>query len=346
MMGRLSLVLSFYSFINIQLFVYGTDFDDHELNLHQWNSYKVQFNKMYESAEHDQKRMKIYVDNLDRISKHNELYDKGQVTYKLGMNQFADMTSEEFSNLYLSETDSSFAQNTNSRVISSLRSNAQNVPDYVNWVHEGAVTKIKNQGGCGSCWAFATVGLLEGHFYLKNGVLEDLSPQNLVDCDRISHGCNGGYVTTALDYVKENGIATEKEYPYESVNTSCRYARNEHDSSRTIKEYVQVLPLDETAIKVAVSAGPVKCSMNASDSNFHLYEYGIYNSKNCSQETTNHALVIVGYGTTNHTKQDYWLVKNSWGVTWGEQGYVRIARGKNVCAIETNNIYIPRSNIN
>ncbi|XP_065204943.1 procathepsin L-like [Planococcus citri] len=348
MMGRLSLVLSFvlsfYWFINIQLFVYGTDFDDHERNLHQWNSYKVQFNKMYESAEHDQKRMKIYMHNLERIAKHNEHYDKGEVTYKLGVNQFVDMTSEEFEKLYLvSKTGSNFAQHKNLRVISPLLSKAQTIPNHVNWVHEGAVTKIKDQGKCGSCWAFAAVGLLEGHFYLKNKVLEDLSPQNLMDCVRSAHGCEGGTVPKALEYVKENGIATEEEYPYEAKNGTCRYARNEHDSSRTIEKYSQVTPLDEMELKVAVSAGPVQCSMAVSDSGFRFYEYGIYDSKNCSQETTNHTLVIVGYGTTKHTKQDYWLVKNSWGVTWGEQGYMRVARGKNVCAIESDNIYIPRS---
>ncbi|XP_065204572.1 procathepsin L-like [Planococcus citri] len=337
-MEKLSFILLFFGLIDIQLLTANAAVDQHVL--YQWNSFKIRFNKTYQSTNHEQQRMEIYLNNIEEITKHNELFEKGEVMYKKGVNQFTDLTSQEFSDRYLSKLNS--FQNTRSYPMATCPIGKGTPPDHKDWVHEGAVTRVKNQGACGCCWAFSAAALLESHLYIKNKKLEDLSPQNLVDCvlGPLSKGCCGGLVEESMDYVMKGGIATEKSYPYEARRRACRYVQTENDYSRKIINYTQIPENNGECLKEVVGLiGPVSCYMDAVD--FQHYESGILHRTKCSNKASDisHALVIVGYGTTRVNKTDYWLVKNSFGETWGEQGYVKVLRNKNECAVESWNFY-------
>uniref|UniRef100_A0A8C9V0K8 Cathepsin S, ortholog 1 n=1 Tax=Scleropages formosus TaxID=113540 RepID=A0A8C9V0K8_SCLFO len=202
------------------------------------------------------------------------------------------------------------------------------LPNSVDWRTKGLVSPVGDQGSCGSCWAFATVGTLEGQMARKTGRMIPLSPQNLMDCSTSygNHGCNGGHMRNALNYVMKNkGIDSDKFYPYKAKVTG-------HCST------YRVLPWgDEKALQnIVATVGPVSVAIDATHSLIR-YRKGIYHDPRCTQ-TANHAVLVVGYGT--HRGQDYWLVKNSWGTGWGENGYVRMARNKkNLCGIANQAIY-------
>ncbi|XP_067169254.1 cathepsin S-like [Apteryx mantelli] len=223
------------------------------------------------------------------------------------------------------------------------------VPDTVDRREKGCVTAVKNQGACGACWAFSAVGALEAQVKLKTGKLVSLSAQNLVDCSRSygNEGCGGGWRTKAFQYIIDNqGIDSDDSYPYTAQVTRSRSRRvfplplcqdgtchyNPAARAANCSSYVELLYGDESALKDAVAnAGPVSVGIDSSQPTFFLYKAGIYDEPRCSQ-IGNHAVLIVGYGTSD--RKDYWLVKNSWGVHFGEQGYIRMSRNRgNQCGI-------------
>ncbi|KAA0703378.1 Cathepsin S [Triplophysa tibetana] len=213
------------------------------------------------------------------------------------------------------------------------------VPDNVDWREKGYVSSVKMQGACGSCWAFSSVGALEGQLKKTTGKLMDLSPQNLVDCSTKygNKGCNGGFMDAAFQYVIDNGgIDPETSYPYEGVEKQCRYNPSQHVANCTRYNFVR--QGDEDALKQTVAeVGPISVAIDATRPQFIMYRNGVYNDATCTKKV-NHAVLVVGYGTLDG--KDYWLVKNSWGTQFGDGGYIRIARNQNnMCGIASYACY-------
>jgi len=210
------------------------------------------------------------------------------------------------------------------------------LPASVDWVTKGAVTAIKNQGQCGSCWSFSTTGSTEGCHFLTTGSLVALSEQNLIDCS-VSYGnegCNGGLMDDAFQYIIANkGIDTEASYPYTTSGpNTCQYSASNCASSMTT--YTDVTSGSESALEAAVAGRPVSVAIDASQSSFQFYTTGVYYEPACSSTQLDHGVLAAGYGTD--AGQAYWLVKNSWGTSWGNNGYIWMARNRqNNCGIAT-----------
>ncbi|KFK30309.1 hypothetical protein AALP_AA7G245200 [Arabis alpina] len=273
--------------------------------------------------EHD-KRFNIFKDNLRFIDLHNE--DNKNATYKLGLTKFTDLTNDEYRSLYLgarTEPARSVAKGKNVNRKYSAAVNDVVVPESVDWRKKGAVNPIKDQGSCGSCWAFSTAAAVEGINKIVTGELISLSEQELVDCDiSYNQGCNGGLMDYAFQYImKHGGLKTEQDYPYRGSNGKCNsFLKNSKVVS--IDGYEDVPTNDETALKKAVSYQPVSVAIEAGGRVFQHYQSGIFTGQ-CGINM-DHAVVAVGYGSENGV--DYWIVRNSWGPSWGEDGYIRMER--------------------
>jgi len=206
------------------------------------------------------------------------------------------------------------------------------------WRTKGSVTAIKNQGSCGSCWAFAAGAALEGAYHIKYNVLKIFSEQQSLDCDTTSHGCGGGWSDSAFNTAKRlGGLQLQADYPYEGRQGACRF--NVAKSAASIGGTVVPGTKDEAVIRdFLIAKGPLAVYLNANP--LGAYRSGIIDLSltDCNPSGMNHAVTIVGYGVENG--KDFWSVKNSWGANWGEQGYFRIARGKGTCGIG-NWVYAP-----
>jgi len=209
-------------------------------------------------------------------------------------------------------------------------------PGTLDWRSKGAVTPVKNQGQCGSCWAFSTTGSVEGAVQIKHGSLISLSEQCLMDCSKAygNMGCSGGLMDNAFKFAEANGIATEAAYPYTAKDGTCKAYTMSANSK--ITGYKDVATKNPTALGTAVDIGPVSVAIEADQAVFQNYKGGVITA-GCGQ-SLDHGVLVVGYGT-DPTQGDYWTVKNSWGVTWGEAGYVRITRNSDQCGIENEPSY-------
>eukprot|EP00850_Spirogloea_muscicola_P010709 SM000064S19731 [mRNA] locus=s64:120221:123078:- [translate_table: standard] len=271
------------------------------------------------SAHHRQLRLANFADNLEFIVDHN---GQGK-SYHLGVNQFADLTHDEFKATHLGlRLD---AGNTALRLGGGRPFSHANVqaPPEVDWKAKGAVTDVKNQMQCGSCWAFSTTGSVEGINKIVTGELLSLSEQELVDCDKARDmGCQGGLMDFAFEFIIQNGgLDTEKDYPYTAVNGQCDLER-ENSHVVTIDDFEDVPHNDEASLKKAVAAQPISVAIEADQRQFQFYAGGIFDDE-CGTQL-DHGVLIVGYGVDNAT--DYWTVKNSWGSAWGDHGYIRLRR--------------------
>uniref|UniRef100_A0A8C5IY91 Cathepsin K n=1 Tax=Junco hyemalis TaxID=40217 RepID=A0A8C5IY91_JUNHY len=209
---------------------------------------------------------------------------------------------------------------------------SERAPAAMDWRKKGYVTPVKNQGQCGSCWAFSSVGALEGQLKRKTGKLLSLSPQNLVDCVANNDGCGGGYMTNAFEYVRQNrGIDSEDSYPYIGQDESCMYSPT--GKAAKCRGYREIPEGNEKALKRAVARiGPISVGIDASLPSFQFYSRGVYYDESCNAENINHAVLAVGYGAQKGTK--HWIIKNSWGEEWGNKGYVLLARNmNNACGV-------------
>jgi len=300
-----------------------------------WNLWKGTYNKQYSNAEEGLRRA-IWESNLNKVNEHNIQADLGVYTYWLGMNAYADLTIDEFVKQMNGYNVTMRGQRTQDRHTFTFNPSLGALPDTVDWRDKGYVTPIKDQGQCGSCWAFSSTGSLEGQHFKATGKLVSLSEQNLVDCSRKqgNQGCNGGLMDQAFEYIKvNNGIDTEPSYPYEAVDRTCRFKAA--DVGATDTGFTDIKSKDEAALQQAVATvGPISVAIDASHSSFQLYKRGVYNEPACSQTQLDHGVLAVGYGAEG--SKDYWLVKNSWGTSWGDQGYIMMTRNKrNQCGIAT-----------
>ncbi len=287
-------------------------------------------NKFYVDDLEEWKRYNIWQANKEMVEEHNKNANK--LGYTLSINKFADLETRELVTGLRRpsiEEECEFFQ---------PQSNFQPAAN-VNWTARGAVTPVGNQLQCGSCWAFSATGALEGQHFIETGKLISLSEQNLMDCTANAkynnYACNGGYMTSSFQYVKDNGgIDTEASYPYISKsNSKCLY--NTANIGATCAGYKKIPSKDEEALMQAVqNVGPVSVAVDALQPSFSMYKSGIYYEPKCSRTNVNHTPLAVGFGTLNGT--DYWLLKNSWGTDWGMDGYMIMARNKNnMCGIAT-----------
>jgi len=286
--------------------------------------FRNRFNKVYASDEDFFSRFEVFKSNMRSIIQHNSI--PGQ-NFTLGINQFSDLTAEEFKALYINSgykpSVSAVSTTVGSYGCKTYTSTATSAPASIDWRQKNAVTSVKDQGQCGSCWTFSSTGASEGAWAISTGKLIDLSEQQLVDCatgvSYGSHGCNGGQMEGADKYLIANGQCSLASYPYTATDDKCKTCSPvAHFSSCS-----DVKPNDQISLKGAVAMQPVSVAIEADTRYFQSYTGGILDATTCGT-TLDHGVLVVGYGTDNGKK--YWNVKNSWSSTWGEQGYVRILR--------------------
>ncbi|KAK3578869.1 hypothetical protein CHS0354_010230 [Potamilus streckersoni] len=299
-----------------------------------WELFKTKHNKQYGSTEEEAYRRSVFAENMKKIEIHNQKYKKGEKSYWLGVNQFSDLKAEEFKKLH-SGCVKMRVNLTDATCSTFLPPHNVVLPDAVDWRDKGYVTPVKNQKDCGSCWSFSATGSLEGQNFQKTGKLISLSEQQLVDCsgDFGNHGCEGGLMDQAFEYIKKYGIETEEVYPYKAKDQKCKFS-----SSKIVAKDTGCVDIEsgsESALQQAIaSIGPISVAIDASHPSFQSYSGGVYVEKECSSTDLDHGVLAVGYGRENGI--DYWLVKNSWGEQWGEHGYIKMARNMtNMCGIAT-----------
>jgi C1A family cysteine protease len=282
----------------------------------QFSNFQERFSKRYDNLQEMETRFQIFRSNLRSIILHN--LDNTQ-NFTMGINQFTDLTSQEFKDQYVG----GLKVQVGSYGCKSFSSSASGAPSSIDWRQKGAVTSVKDQGQCGSCWTFSATGAVEGAWEISTGKLVDLSEQELVDCatgiSYGSHGCNGGQMEGAFKFIIEKGQCSLSSYPYTAKDGSCKSC----SPVAHISSCSDVKPNDQISLKAAVAQQPVAIAIEADTFYFQSYSSGILTSSSCGT-TLDHGVLIVGYGTENGI--DYWLVKNSWGTSWGDNGYVKIAR--------------------
>ena len=273
------------------------------------------------------KRLSVFANNFDLIEKHNA---DGTQSFKMGLNRFSHLTYDEWiDEVKIGGTRIPNLRRNADAPLHTAPADVSANPTSVNWVTSGAVTPVKNQGNCGSCWSFSTTGALEGAYYIKYKDLQSFSEQQLVSCDTKGgdSGCNGGWMDDAFTFVKNNGgITTEAQYPYTSGTTgssgSCQTSGYTNNANVAPKSYTDVQTGSVSALESAVAKQPVSIAIQANQPAFQHYSSGVLTGT-CGQRL-DHGVLVAGYGEESGNK--YWLVKNSWGPSWGEDGYIKILR--------------------
>jgi C1A family cysteine protease len=332
---RILIFLAFASFVISQtnetqlgfmIIFENLSFDDDDSHHEMWqlfSDFKQRFNKDYESFHEMENRYNIFRSNMIDIINHNR--DENN-SFKLGMNHFTDLTNTEFreiNKLY------GFTAPT-SKYCDFFKESENSSSKEIDWRVKGAVTSVKDQGQCGSCWTFSATGAIEGAWAIAKQDLMNLSEQELVDCATGfkygSHGCNGGQMDGAFQFVMDNGQCSDDSYPYVSGETKTGgTCMDDCKSYAKISKCYDVEPNNQMALKTAVSMQPVSVAIEADTFYFQSYSSGILDSPQCGTKL-DHGVLIVGYGEENGKM--YWLVKNSWSESWGDNGYIKIARSE------------------
>ena len=311
------------------------------------------FKKSYFTKQEAGDRFHIFRQNLRNIMMHNMDFNQN---FTMGLNHFSDLTADEFKEMYVSGFYNNDNANTNAAVVRdtvgsygcktyTYSGSTTSLPDAVDW-RSSAVTSVKDQGQCGSCWTFSSTGASEGAWAIATGQLIDLSEQQLVDCATGvaygSHGCNGGQMEGADKYLIANGQCSLASYPYTSGTTMTEGTCNRCSAIAHFTSCADVKPNDQVSLKAAVFKQPVSVAIEADTRYFQSYSGGILDAATCGT-TLDHGVLVVGYGVDNGKK--YWNVKNSWSSSWGEKGYVRILRSDStndagICGIAMDPSYI------
>lgn len=280
------------------------------------------YHKVYDSTTGYNKRQEIFCQNYEFINNHNSQND---TSFELDINEFADLTNEEFRTQYTPSTFSINQQLGDSQYDATVFSSE--IPIEFDWRYDGHVSPVKNQAHCGSCWSFSTTGSIEAHYSIHKNEKVSLSEQELVDCSFMygNMGCSGGMVDKAYRYIKRFGLSSEDSYPYLAENHMCKFRTLASSTNKTfITGYTDVTPFNETRLtETLYNMGPISVAIDASGDKFRFYKSGIYDD--CGYGL-NHAVLLVGYGVDNG--QEYYTIKNSWGETYGDRGYIKVARGK------------------
>lgn len=289
------------------------------------------YHKKYSSMNEYLARYNAFRQNLFQLVKN------GPENNVSGVTKFSDMTPQEFARTYLNLNYNAFAL-LNPKPLKVKVTN--DAPDAFDWRDKGAVSGVKDQGSCGSCWAFSAVGNLEGLYAIKKGVVKTFSEQYLVDCDTEDSACNGGLMELTFKWLKDNegGVMYEADYPYTGKKGTCQQDSSKYADMK-VTGFVKLgdggdeefSPVDEGEMKEYLyQTGPLSIALNATPLQFYTGGIADYASWMCSTSGINHGVTLVGYGTES---KDYWIVKNSWGKSWGESGYFRMSRGKETCGI-------------
>ena len=281
----------------------------------RFTNFQEKFAKKYENVQELETRFSVFRENFRNIITHNA--DRNQ-SFTMGVNQFTDLTPEEFK----AQMIRGLKAPVGSYGCGTFSNSASGTPASIDWRTKGAVTTVKDQGQCGSCWTFSSTGAMEGAWAIAKGQLIDLAEQELVDCAGLKYGsmgCNGGQMEGAFKFIIENGQCAASSYPYTAKDGTCHSCSAvAHATSCS-----DVKPNDQLSLKAAVAKQPVAVAIEADTKYFQSYSGGVLTSSSCGT-SLDHGVLAVGYGEENGQK--YWLVKNSWGTSWGEQGYVKIGR--------------------
>lgn len=322
MRANISFLLITFLFIFLQLSFENTIENASDL----WRAWKIRHNKRYLSME-EGFRFLVFQENLNYIT----LFNSQNNDTKLSLNKFADLTSAEFGKKYSSGAFQGL------RIESEQIYYSQkigNLPTTFDWRSLGGVTPVKNQGKCGGCWAFSAVGSLEGFYFIRNKTLLSFSEQQIIDClSGVDQGCEGGFPSDGIKYASNNGLELESDYPFTAKDGKCAFNKTNAYSLDNFLSYIT--PNSSDNLKQAIVSGPVSVLVQADQKVFQFYSKGVIKS-GCGAET-NHAVLAVGYEQIGLI--DAFIVKNSWGDDWGEQGYVYIStiekenKGKGVCGI-------------
>uniref|UniRef100_A0A0D9XC97 Cathepsin propeptide inhibitor domain-containing protein n=1 Tax=Leersia perrieri TaxID=77586 RepID=A0A0D9XC97_9ORYZ len=291
--------------------------------------------RKYKDAAEKARRFKVFKANVERIDRFNAAGDK---TYRLGANKFTDLTDEEFVSRYTGYSNGSVPSTFGAKKLPGFMyenvSLSEGDSQGVDWRERGAVTNVKDQSTCGCCWAFSAAAAVEGIHQITTNELVSLSEQQLLDCSTQfgNKGCDGGYMQYSFNYIlAAGGITTESAYPYQRVQGStCQFTGE--GVAATISGYQEVPLKDEDALAQAVANQPVSVYITAGSLQFKQYMGGVFTGDGCDQNL-NHAVTVVGYGVDAAGGGEYWLIKNSWGMQWGEQGYMRLQKGQGACGI-------------